>query len=211
MHRCFEVSELLETIINYAAFPVSPTEAFDQYMEQTKTALNLAMTCRLFLEPSLDALWHTQCGIWRLVQCLLNDLYMVKKHENSEGYYWEFVRKPEEDDWKRFIYYGTRIKKLYLSETPFCENGRTCPPVPSLDAYRMLPKPLLPDLRCLDWERYNDAPQKLGPVISTFAGSPVLEALSVSYTFVNDAQARNRQLLSEHQEKPHFPNLANCT
>ena len=63
MHHCLHITEILINI-------------FDLYDEQSKhTLLQLALVCKLFHEPALDALWRFQSSFLVLVKTFPRDLW----------------------------------------------------------------------------------------------------------------------------------------
>lgn len=65
MHRALEIPELIHAI-------ASSTDDDDG-----RTRLAFALTCRAFLEPAIDLLWVSQDGLYNLIRCLPQDLWMV--------------------------------------------------------------------------------------------------------------------------------------
>ena len=80
MHRCLLISEILETIFSsgYLSPDVSSslltswTPQYEAYFADRKSTLYaLAMTCRTFKEPALDALWSILYSIEPLLRCVM--------------------------------------------------------------------------------------------------------------------------------------------
>lgn len=62
MHPCLTIDEILRNVFEHS--PKSQLPA-------------LALTCRAFLEPCLDLLWHEQLSFVPLIQCMPTDLWTV--------------------------------------------------------------------------------------------------------------------------------------
>jgi hypothetical protein len=65
MHLSLQITEIL-------------TNIFDSYNDETPdkiTLRNLALVCKIFHEPALDALWKFQQSIWTLLKTFPGDLW----------------------------------------------------------------------------------------------------------------------------------------
>ena len=70
MRKCLEIDEILQIIISYA------TQA---------GRVNLALTCRAFYDPAMDAVWHTLIGLQDLVHCLPAQALSIDKRNAIVG------------------------------------------------------------------------------------------------------------------------------
>ncbi|KAF9040430.1 hypothetical protein BDZ89DRAFT_1060516 [Hymenopellis radicata] len=95
----------------------------------------LARTCRAFAEPVLNILWR--------------ELDSLKTRRPGLG----LARTPAEDDWKKIVKYGERVRKLSYNEA---QNNVAPSIFPIFDEHR--PKPyILPNLRQLVWKAETTA------------------------------------------------------
>jgi hypothetical protein len=65
MHFCLQITEVL-------------TNIFDSYSDDKldkQTLLHLALVCKIFYEPALDALWKFQKSFYTLVKTFPSDLW----------------------------------------------------------------------------------------------------------------------------------------
>ena len=78
MHRCLCVQEMLLHIISFCQR--------DDISEYTDL-LNIALTCRAFYEPAMDALWYTLLmGIGPLLLLLPTNV-SIRNRENGRDYF----------------------------------------------------------------------------------------------------------------------------
>ncbi|KAF6763710.1 hypothetical protein DFP72DRAFT_481746 [Ephemerocybe angulata] len=66
MHQALQIPEIIRTILEGS---------------NTKKALAVALTCRAFLEPGLDRVWHTLRGFTEIVSCFPEDLCEVERRD----------------------------------------------------------------------------------------------------------------------------------
>ena len=78
MHRCFEVLEILNHILDFVL----------QSEGGQKSLAALAISCRTFQDPALDVLWRRLPCIGPLVRCLPSDAWEVKP-EAADGLGWD--------------------------------------------------------------------------------------------------------------------------
>lgn len=75
MHRCLEIQEIVSLVCQQLS------------AENTRTVSNngslaaLAMTCRDFQEPALDALWYQQTSLIPLVKCFPSDSWELRDED----------------------------------------------------------------------------------------------------------------------------------
>ncbi|KAI0076369.1 hypothetical protein K474DRAFT_1663028 [Panus rudis PR-1116 ss-1] len=178
MHRCIQVDEILRVIIHFVSPSIPRTVG--QLEARNKSFLSLALTCRTFRDPAIDALWETQYGIWNLVKHFPEDLYKVSTTEENH-HVWTFEREPVEADWEGFSRYAKRVRNLLLNTFP----SRTRDAHPSPEAYQTLLchtakfGPLLPTLRSIHWQDNRILYKTIEPFIPVFVG-PSLEELAIS-------------------------------
>jgi F-box-like len=67
MHRCLQITEILTLIL----------DCYDDYAPDKNTLLQLALVCKAFHEPALDALWKFQQSFMILVMTFPRDLWEV--------------------------------------------------------------------------------------------------------------------------------------
>lgn len=70
MHNCLKISEILTVIIEHAY-----SDPDSRPVIATRTLVALALTCKTFLEPALDRLWHEQQTLVPLVKTLPVDAW----------------------------------------------------------------------------------------------------------------------------------------
>jgi hypothetical protein len=69
MHQCLSIAEIFANICEYVNQP-----ALD-HVWVCRTLFALALTCKSFLEPSLDVLWRSQDSLAYLVKTLPADAW----------------------------------------------------------------------------------------------------------------------------------------
>ena len=80
MHPCLRVDEILANI--FAGITTEdPAHLFGR--AGLDTLGSLAMTCKTFTEPALDALWDTQRSLFHLLTNLPNDAINIEKKKNA--------------------------------------------------------------------------------------------------------------------------------
>lgn len=98
MHRCLEVAEILATIIDYVkVLPhIAPFDGgYTPFTEGNHHLLQLAVTCRAFSEPALNALWRTQKSLLPLIETLPEDAWdTTVTHEDNDKFVHRVVRIP---------------------------------------------------------------------------------------------------------------------
>jgi len=65
MHLCLQITEILTLIL----------DSYDDYRPDKNTLLQLALVCKAFHEPALDALWKFQKSFLILVKTFPRDLW----------------------------------------------------------------------------------------------------------------------------------------
>lgn len=75
MHPCLQLLDIVFIIIDFAYTTPSlhtddrKSSKYTPPGHDTSTALSFALTCRAFLDPSLDALWSKQISLRPLMSC----------------------------------------------------------------------------------------------------------------------------------------------
>ncbi|KAI0333237.1 hypothetical protein GY45DRAFT_322628 [Cubamyces sp. BRFM 1775] len=116
MHRCLLNTDVFRRILDFVEVELPDSFYAGYHLRPSKNATlnHLARTCRVFLEPSLNALWKNQLTLGPLVQTLPSDAYeevVVRTPAITE--YHPVLRRPLlASDWSRFDYYAARIRAL---------------------------------------------------------------------------------------------------
>lgn len=172
MYKCLEISEILEVIIDHVFMS-------SEGMEGMRAVVALALTCRDFLDPALNRLWHTQESLDPLIRTLPPTAWAFYGKSVVT-----IVRPLLLDDWTRFRHYASRIKVFG------CDPRH---PEGSLHSYAALNYtlleafvaqhpglPLLPSLRHLHWSSGKMDPKTL-PYVPLIA-APTLNTVSLDFT-----------------------------
>ena len=185
MHKCLLVSELVHTIAEACTRPHDSEEREEGEREDLRTLNALARTCRAFLNPALDVMWHRQDTLAHLVKCLPEDLWeLTNDGEARELVRWSlrglFVSSPQSltrcqrlthartlsadsDDWSRFDFYARRVRILDV-----CTLDSEGPPHRSQamlkELREMKDAPLLPHLRTATITLHRDIVLSYDPI-----------------------------------------------
>ncbi|KAJ7175024.1 hypothetical protein C8R43DRAFT_943295 [Mycena crocata] len=122
----------------------------------------VARTCKTFLDPALDILWSFQDGLVPALRCLPGDSWDCSGEAKDDNTFIKFRRPLRATDWERPRIYWSRIRNLYVSDSP---------PISS-DVYQMLllccPNPtLFPNLQRISCcEQDNIIPNLIFPLLS---------------------------------------------
>lgn len=65
-HHCLAIEEIQSVVFEYVALDTSTGQ---------RTLLSVALSCKVFLGPSLDVLWRTQASLVPLLKCMPSDLW----------------------------------------------------------------------------------------------------------------------------------------
>ncbi|RDB14570.1 hypothetical protein Hypma_016477 [Hypsizygus marmoreus] len=154
MHRCLDVQEILSLICKEASGgdPLTSTSH--------KTLAALAQSCKTLEQPALDALWHTQTDLTRLLRCFPADALNTDGHRPLT-----FCRPLTPDDWSRVLFYTPRIKVLqYQMSKTSRDPTQPDHDLTDITVWQMLAisRPptlthLLPNLRHLAWHESEEA------------------------------------------------------
>ncbi|KAI0944045.1 hypothetical protein AcV7_001973 [Taiwanofungus camphoratus] len=136
MHNCLKISEILTVIIEHAY-----SDPDSRPVIATRTLVALALTCKTFLEPALDRLWHEQQTLVPLVKTLPVDAWsevegdiVAQERKMDRG---ELIREKTmqrvvsitrtlvPQDWSRFDMYASRVKSLGFETRKIRVNRRT--------------------------------------------------------------------------------------
>ncbi|KAJ7758090.1 hypothetical protein DFH07DRAFT_454733 [Mycena maculata] len=104
MHRCLLVSEIFSLITDFS---------LDGTLHRKTGVYRLALTCKAFSEPALDALWREIDGVLDLIH-LLPEYVWDTDEGNSEATSC-MARETTEFDWSRFFVHAQRVRKLTFS------------------------------------------------------------------------------------------------
>ncbi|KAI0753536.1 hypothetical protein C8Q80DRAFT_519088 [Daedaleopsis nitida] len=198
MHHCLLDPHIYHNILQFARlhFPVQdadPFQGFHQYCDINPTLLSLAVTCKAFLEPTLNILWCSQISLAPIVRTLPDGVLMKSildwDPSGEPRYILTPLRPPLASEWTRFDYYARRIQKLGFYPVEFPENEVTnmeAPNRPQGHRYSVHPRVvlhlcisrgqrvLLPNLTHLRWN-FRDAdctellPMFFGPKLTFLA------------------------------------------
>lgn len=141
MHRSLHIEEVVRLI---ASFCNGKTH---------QAQLNMALTCRSFYEPAMDALWRDlEQDIEPLL--LLLPAYTLQRDEVMG---WMIIKAPRPDEWHRFRHHARRVRSLSIyDDEPFRVN---CAALDKLCRLYSEPFPL-PNLRrfsCDDGAYFYDS------------------------------------------------------
>ncbi|KAJ7441107.1 hypothetical protein FB451DRAFT_1441531 [Mycena latifolia] len=133
MHRCLEISEVLNAILGRA---------------NRRTLASLARTCHDLRDPALDVLWHSQTSLVPILKCLPAHIWqeiVLDKRRILR------IRHPiTPDDWHGVQIYNHRVKELAVEtaelDADFFRALEFCTP----DSF------LFPNLRVLSWTLEDD-------------------------------------------------------
>lgn len=71
MHRCLEVQELFQEIVEYVLEEPSTVQPGDD----RKSVANVALACRAFYGGATDVLWSNLDNLFPLIKCMPKDLW----------------------------------------------------------------------------------------------------------------------------------------
>ncbi|KAJ7776458.1 hypothetical protein B0H16DRAFT_1712832 [Mycena metata] len=77
-----------------------------------KSLANLARTCIIFKDPSLDILWKQQRGLSNLITCLPHTAWQRSPPDPQGESFLQFLRPLTEEDLERPGFYARRVRKL---------------------------------------------------------------------------------------------------
>jgi hypothetical protein len=81
MHRCWQVREILEQILDELYALHHTEESFGRIGVQARVSedvLNFGLVCKVFIDPALDRLWYTVDTLVYLAQCLPANSWAVQ-------------------------------------------------------------------------------------------------------------------------------------
>ncbi|KDQ50410.1 hypothetical protein JAAARDRAFT_63183 [Jaapia argillacea MUCL 33604] len=195
MHRCLSILDVVSMIATCLG------EGFRG--QPKKDLLAMAMTCRSFVAPALDALWQNQSSLKPLLSTLPESLVGIRFESHKMVFYSRrYATVP--DDWTRFQLYAPRIKKFQF-------YGEVIDPglFFILKAYR--PSNLLRNLSAIYWSPICPIDIFLGPSLSTicFTGTQSTpETFSVSVpTLAPQLRSLECYVMMSPNEGPALTNL----
>ncbi|EPQ52088.1 hypothetical protein GLOTRDRAFT_122796, partial [Gloeophyllum trabeum ATCC 11539] len=103
VHPCLAISEILREIF--------------YFLDDRHDLAALARTCRAFMDLALDRLWHELPDFTILICFVLPESrwQIVPPKEINPRPILNIVASPSVNEWKRFAYYATRVKKLFYN------------------------------------------------------------------------------------------------
>ncbi|KAA1476241.1 hypothetical protein DENSPDRAFT_843144 [Dentipellis sp. KUC8613] len=126
MHRCFQIPELLDEIATKLLPAYDPRHhGFVQIKKGRRDVLALALTCKAFLEPSLDILWRDLDSMFPLLHVLdvipTRDLWPDYRGSSTCRVYMSVTAMKElrllaEAKWDRLDYYSPRVRSLLVDQ-----------------------------------------------------------------------------------------------
>ncbi|KAI0753554.1 hypothetical protein C8Q80DRAFT_519853 [Daedaleopsis nitida] len=129
MHRCLLDAHIYHNILQFVRlqFPYKdPFHGFHQYCDINPTLVSLAVTCKAFLEPTLDILWFSQISLAPIVRTLPDGVLMKSildcDTRGEPRYILTPMRPPLASEWTRFDYYARRIQELGFYPVEFPDN-----------------------------------------------------------------------------------------
>ncbi|KAJ7060512.1 hypothetical protein C8F01DRAFT_1370119 [Mycena amicta] len=166
MHHGLRIAEILDNI-------------FSNLLTEDDALACLARTCRIFMDPALDALWSRQTTLNNILKCLPLDCWEETVKNAWRPKRIRLLRPPKAADWRIASKYHTRVRflELYFGDDNF----------PSSELFEALSSAfpaegIFPNLRGLEW-RYLLDKTPSPPVfqhIRLFA-SPRLTALHLNF------------------------------
>ncbi|KAJ7049622.1 hypothetical protein C8F01DRAFT_1181840 [Mycena amicta] len=145
MHHGLRIAEILDNIFNFLRVTDSNTSAL----------ACLARTCRIFMDPALDALWMKQTTLNNILKCLPSECWeesiIVGNHPRRKSI--RLLRPPKAADWRVASKYHTRVRSLELH---FEDDN-----FPSSELFQALSlafpaEGIFPNLRGLNWQYLLD-------------------------------------------------------
>ncbi|KAI5899351.1 uncharacterized protein SCHCODRAFT_02009514 [Schizophyllum commune H4-8] len=113
MHVALKIHEVVSIICDFVA-------GLGDHAYQHRGLVNFALTCRSFLEPSLNALWETLPSLFPLFFCLPKDIFRLTTIQaNYSRRRLKMARTPTPDEWARVLYYTPRVRRVeYTGDSP---------------------------------------------------------------------------------------------
>ncbi|TFY80511.1 hypothetical protein EWM64_g3499 [Hericium alpestre] len=209
MHRCLEMPEILQLIINFvyripslSELDIDPTTITD-FPSGNEDLMCLAVTCRRFSEPCLDALWYYLPGLGPLFSLLGLPADFVNEHnmDNDRDHYYSSAREyVEQADYTRFIAYARRVVGLVVDDEYIMRDDIL---LNIISISGRSPTLLTPHLRLLMWLK---TPASLS-YMSMFCG-PALRHLSGAFAMDYDQHYDQLNQISYHAMLTHMRTLS---
>ncbi|KZP23353.1 hypothetical protein FIBSPDRAFT_786227 [Athelia psychrophila] len=164
MHRCLSILEIVSLVCEDLATDVNPHAGYS-------ALINLATTCHLMYEPSMNSLWYGLFNMVPLLRCLPEDVWEADDPVQDVRQF-ELRRPLLPSDWTRFLHHAGRVRSLGTAD----DNGHLAintlieQHIAPESAYHALEmsKPcerLLPKLRRLHWKLPQDELQYMRPFL----------------------------------------------
>ncbi|KAJ6609528.1 hypothetical protein B0H10DRAFT_1954535 [Mycena sp. CBHHK59/15] len=155
--KCLDNLDILCEIVRYGHGEAANAQPGDSALPQ------LALVCRAFCEPALDALW-------RSMGSLLPLLKLLPSFQEVNGVY-VLLGPLQAEDWVRFDFYAKKVRAMkYTGITDIVID-----PFVYVRIARYHPAPMLPELRQLNYS----SPSQSGPEIMLFT-APSLHRLEIA-------------------------------
>ena len=141
MHRCLEVLDILVLIFR------GIQDDYIYHGESRSSLAHMAVTCRRFYDPAMNALWSWMVTIMPLVKCMGSDMIVLRPPRESidlseQGLPVRVIdlqycliltvnlqclaREPSEAEWERMLKHAHRVRCLFLcSSEPSMPLSRT--------------------------------------------------------------------------------------
>ena len=92
MHHALLTAEILSNILEFVNLQLPETDPFhgySQFYDHNPTIVALAVSCRTFLEPTLNILWRSQLNLGPLLRTLPKDAWQedeIGRHSHRPAY-----------------------------------------------------------------------------------------------------------------------------
>ncbi|KAF8064285.1 hypothetical protein FPV67DRAFT_212879 [Lyophyllum atratum] len=139
MHQCLAIPEILAAVFQHF-------RDMEDREEGSAILARLAVTCKSFKEPALDALWYRLPSFHRLIGCLPPDA-IDKQRGGRFPRYHRLTRRLGPNDFDRIQSYASRVKILLGLDQPELLDPIL---LPVLLSQNPNPGPLLSTLRSLN-------------------------------------------------------------
>ncbi|KZP23310.1 hypothetical protein FIBSPDRAFT_952113 [Athelia psychrophila] len=149
MHHCLSVTELLDVIMSEFIWRAETDSKGPSDPLCGSTLLALALTCKTFQQPALNALWNVLSSPVPLVMCLDRNIWeekpLLTRHYSSRLVFKQLMSLQDVD---ALLCYTKRVRHVYFQ--PF-KGGRGVPGEAIGTLMHATTTPLFPNLRTLSW------------------------------------------------------------
>lgn len=147
MHACLQISEILQVIFAN----VTEVKTSSSVRPSYTTLYHLALTCRTFREPALDALWAYIQTPDVLIMCLPQNARAQPVKWAAGGGMVRLIRRLVADDWATFQKYALRVRSFTFTKYDAKHHGLHESDALALFNSQSSPSPLFPLLHELYW------------------------------------------------------------